>query len=78
MERRARRAMQLLVLAEVQGICSWQEREKCVNAARAVLCEEFNDVRLYWRPTPSWEMWELVAAGPGGDFDRCAWSQVAK
>lgn len=81
MQGRAQRAMQLLILAEVRGMCTGREREACVAAARAVLCDEFNDVRLYWKVT-GWfltapkeddRLWELVAAGPGGDFDRVSW-----
>jgi hypothetical protein len=78
--------MRLLVLAEIQGVGFGFERPALVDAARAVLCEEFNDVRLQWveirewaKPSttqvPQW-LWMLVAVGPGGDRDRCTWEQA--
>ena len=85
METRAQHAMRLLVLAEVQGVGFGFERPALVAAARAVLCEEFNDVRLYWHGLMDWyreadgrpnQLWMLVATGPGGDGDRCTWEQA--
>lgn len=82
---RARRAMELIHLSEVEGLALSGEREKFVLAAREVLQEEFNDVRLVWRErraNPRAEfrgtrgprvVHELVAKGPGGDRDHCGW-----
>lgn len=77
---RARRAMEILSMAEAEGVVYARDRQRAVEAARGVLCDEFWDVRLEWETTGHYvgktlgDLWQLVARGPDGD--RCRWADV--
>jgi hypothetical protein len=61
---RARSAMELLALAEVDGIVYAHDRQRAVAAARDLLCDEFPDVHLSWATVGYGVLWQMIARCP--------------